>query len=97
MFVLATILSLFYKQSASFSPEAHLETETQMHIVNVGNEDRKRQQKSARRQGNQPIKGVSNKFPLWATGTKSCWGLWEPAQNMGLTLLFQSEQGLLRY
>lgn len=25
----------------------------------------------ARRQGNQPIKGVSSKFPLWAAGTKS--------------------------
>lgn len=51
MFVLATILSLFYKQSDSFSPEAHLETETQMHIVNVGNEDRKRQQKSGKKTG----------------------------------------------
>lgn len=77
MFVLAAILSLFYRQSASFSPEAHLETETQVHIVwemRTGSTSRE----VARRQGNQPIKGVSSKFPLWATGTKSCWGLWEP-------------------
>ena len=31
--------------------EAHLETETQMHIVNVGNEDRKRQQRSGKKTG----------------------------------------------
>lgn len=51
MFVLATILSLFYRQSASFSPEAHLETETQVHIVSVGNEDRKHQQGSGKKTG----------------------------------------------
>lgn len=96
MFVLATILSLFYRQSASCLPEAHLETETQVQLM-WEMRTRSTSREVARRQGNQPIKGVSSKFPLWAAGTKSCWGLWEPAQNMGLTVLFQSEQGLLRY